>query len=63
MRGWAPGAAVEFWVMTTDVGQTWAPYAGWRRISDGAVGNDGMHAATTDGQGFDFLQTFAVRLK
>ena len=29
--GWAPGAAVEFWVTTTDTGQTFAPMRGGQR--------------------------------
>jgi hypothetical protein len=29
--GWTAGAAVEFWIMTTDTGQTYAPYAGWAK--------------------------------
>ncbi len=31
----------RFWVMTTDVGQTYAPYAGWAKASDGTVSADG----------------------
>jgi hypothetical protein len=59
--GWAPGTAVEFWIMTTDVGQTYAPYAGWAKMSDGVVSADGMSVATVDGQGFIFLENFAIR--
>jgi hypothetical protein len=61
--GWAPGTAVEFWIMTTDTGQTYAPYAGWAKMSDGAVSADGMSVATADGQGFILLENFAIRLK
>ena len=61
--GWAAGAAVEFWIMTTDTGQTFAPYAGWTKISDGAVSLDGTTATTSAGGGFYFLENFAVRLK
>lgn len=60
--GWAPGAAVEFWIMTIDTGQTYAPYAGWAKASDGVVSADGTSVATVDGQGFIFLETFAIRL-
>jgi hypothetical protein len=59
--GWAPGSAVEFWVMTTDTGQTYAPYAGWAKMSDGVVSADGRSVTTVDGQGFNFLETFAIR--
>ena len=58
--GWAPGAAVEFWMMTIDTGQTYAPYAGWAKQSGGTVSADGKSVTTTDG--FIFLQTFAIRL-
>ncbi len=61
--GWAPGAAVEFWIMTTDTSQTYAPYAGWAKMSDGAVSADGMSVSTVDGQGFILLENFAVRLQ
>ena len=59
--GWAPGAAVEFWIMTIDTGQTYAPYAGWAKASDGVVSADGKAVATVDGQGLIFLEAFAIR--
>jgi hypothetical protein len=61
--GWAAGTAVEFWIMTTDTGQTYAPYAGWAKMSDGVVSADGTSVATVPGQGFIFLENFAIRLK
>jgi hypothetical protein len=61
--GWLPGAAVEFWITTIDSGQTYAPYGGWKKISDGTVSADGVSVSTSGGQGFNFLQNFAVRLK
>jgi hypothetical protein len=61
--GWLAGAAVEFWVMTTDTGQQFAPYAGWRKISGGVVSADGSSVATNSGEGFEFLENFAVRLR
>ncbi len=61
--GWAAGTAVEFWMTTADVGQTYAPYAGWAKMSDGAVSTDGMSVSTADGQGFILLENFAIRLK
>ncbi len=61
--GWAPGTAVEFWIMTTDTGQTYAPYAGWAKMSDGVVSADGTSVSTVDGQGFILLENFAIRLK
>jgi len=61
--GWAPGTAVEFWITTTDTGQTYAPYAGWAKMSDGVVSADGSTATTLDGalEGFVFLESFAIR--
>jgi hypothetical protein len=61
--GWAPGTAVEFWVMTTNTAQTYAPYGGWAKMSDGAVSADGTSVATVAGQGFILLENFAIRLK
>ncbi|APR86954.1 hypothetical protein A7982_12303 [Minicystis rosea] len=62
---WAPGADVEFWILSTDAGQTYAPYAGWAKMSDGKVSEDGTKVSTNDGakQGFVFLANFAIRLK
>ena len=57
-EGWAAGTKVEFWVMTTDTAQVYAPYAGWAKISDGVVATDGMSVTTVAGQGFGFLENF-----
>lgn len=59
--GWTAGAAVEFWAMTIDAGQEYAPYGGWAKVSDGAVSADGMRVETTGG--ILLLENFAVRLK
>jgi hypothetical protein len=59
--GWAPGSQVEFWVTTTDQGQVFAPFGGWAKISDGLVASDGMSVATLPSQGFNFLESFAIR--
>jgi len=61
--GWKAGAAVEFWVMTTDTGQQYAPYAGWRKISGGVVSADGTSVSTNSGEGFEYLDNFAIRLR
>jgi hypothetical protein len=60
---WAANTPVEFWVMTIDTGQEFAPYAGWAKASDGAVSADGMTVSTSDGAGFTYLDNFAVRKK
>jgi hypothetical protein len=57
--GWAPGTAVEFWAMTVDTGQTYAPYAGWAKQSGGTVSADGKNVVSTDG--FIYLDNFAIR--
>lgn len=59
--GWAPKTKIEFWVMTVDVGQTYAPYAGWAKASDGVVSDDGKTASTVDGGGLNYLDNFAIR--
>jgi hypothetical protein len=59
--GWAPGSAVQFWVTAIDTGQGYAPYAGWRKMSDGVVSSDGASVSTLPGQGFSLLTPFAVR--
>jgi hypothetical protein len=61
--GWAPGTAVEFWIMTTDAAQTYAPYGEWAHTSEGSVSADGKTAVTSPGQGFKLLENFAVRRK
>jgi Galactose oxidase, central domain/Kelch motif len=61
--GWTAGTAVEFWVMTTDTSQQYAPYAGWRKISGGVVSADGTSISTNVGEGFEYLDNFAVRLR
>ncbi len=61
--GWTAGTAVEFWITTVDTGQTYAPYAGWAKMSDGVVSADGASVSTADGPhgGFTFLENFAIR--
>ena len=59
--GWAPGTVVELWITSGDVSQAYAPYGGWRKMSDGVVGSDGASISTLAGQGFSVLDNFAVR--
>ena len=59
--GWAPGTAVEFWITTVDVGQEYAPYAGWAKASNGVVSADGASVRTSPGEGFLTLENFALR--
>lgn len=64
-QDWPAQAAVEFWIMTTDTTQKYAPYGGWAKMSDGAVSADGKTVSTNDGagQGFVLIENFAIRLK
>lgn len=62
-KGWAAGTLAEFWVMTIETGQEFAPYAGWAKASDGVVSADGKTVSTADGGGFIYLDNFAVRKK
>lgn len=39
--GWAAGAAVELFIHGLEVGQEWAPYGGWAKVSDATVSADG----------------------
>jgi hypothetical protein len=57
--GWPAGSAVEFWIQSLDTAQTFSPYAGWAKVSDGTVSADGKTAGTTTG--FPVLENFAVR--
>lgn len=59
----APGTAVEFWIMNVETGQEHAPYAGWAKASEGAVSADGNTVSTADGGGFVYLESFAIRKK
>lgn len=61
--GWPSGARVEFWTLGQDVGQQWAPYGSWQKISEGAVSADGLTVSTDAVGGVPVLDTFAVRRK
>ncbi len=61
--GWAAGAAVELFIHGLEVGQEWAPYGGWAKVSDATVSADGKEIVTAEGQGIPLLSTFGFRLK
>jgi hypothetical protein len=61
--GWAAGTEVEFFVHSVDPTNEWAPYAGWAKVSGGAVSSDGKSVSTADGEGLPILSTLAVRKK
>jgi hypothetical protein len=54
-------SAVEFWSHGVDVFEFAAPYAGWRKVSDGTVSADGATISTTAGQGIEVLTTFGIK--
>lgn len=62
-KAWPAGTQVEFFVTTVDTAQEFAPYAGWAKMSDGAVSADGTTVSTADGGGFIYLDNFAIRKK
>ncbi|HEY6078106.1 MAG TPA: hypothetical protein VIW29_04850, partial [Polyangiaceae bacterium] len=35
------GSELELYVLGLDVGEAWAPYAGWQKVGEGAVSEDG----------------------
>lgn len=60
--GWEAGAAVEFLLHGTEVGEEFAPYGGWARVSTGAVSAAGDTITTTAGEGIPVLGVVGVRL-
>lgn len=60
-EGWAAGTAVELWLQGVDTLQHWAPYAGWTKVSTGAVSADGATIETTDGEGLPSLGVFGIK--
>lgn len=61
--GFAANTAVEFYAHGIEVGQEFAPYAGWEKVSDGQVSADGATISTAAGGGFLALNTFGIRKK
>lgn len=60
--GWAPGSRVEVFLHGIDVGEEWAPYGGWAKVSDGEVSADGKTVATVPSGGLPSLSVVGVRL-
>ncbi|HEY2900268.1 MAG TPA: Ig-like domain-containing protein [Polyangia bacterium] len=59
--GWPAGTKVEFLILGGDVGQSWAPWVGWTKVSDGAVSDDGRTIATAPGGGLPVLDVIGIR--
>lgn len=60
---WPAGTDVEFVIHGVDVGQEWAAYGKWQKVSDGKVSADGATVSTVDGGGLPVLTAFGVRKK
>jgi hypothetical protein len=58
---WAAGTGVEFFVLGMEVGEVWAPYGQFAKVSDGRVSDDGKTISTSDGQGLPILGIIGVR--
>jgi hypothetical protein len=59
---WPAGSAVEVFLHGIDVGESWAPYSGWAKVSDAMVASDGTTIATIDGGGLPQLSIVGLRL-
>jgi hypothetical protein len=57
----APGAALELFLLGVDVVEAWAPYAGWQKVGEGQVSDDG--ATLEFPEGLPLLTTIGVREK
>jgi hypothetical protein len=62
-EAWPANTQVEFFVHGVSIEEEWAPYAGWAKISDGAVSADGVSIVTAQGQGVPLLSVFGIRRK
>jgi hypothetical protein len=60
--GWAAGSRVELFLHGIDVGEEWAPYGGWAKVSGGAVSRDGMTIETDPDGGLPALSVVGIRL-
>jgi hypothetical protein len=58
---WPAGAAVEVFLHGIDVGEAWAPYGGWAKVSDAAVSADGKTISTSDAGGLPALSVVGLR--
>lgn len=45
----AAGTELELYILGLDVGEAWAPYAGWQKVGEGAVSEDGTTLEFPDG--------------
>jgi len=62
LPAWPAGSRVEIFLHGVDVGEEWAPYAGWARVSGGAVSADGKTIMTDPDGGLPALSVIGIRL-
>jgi hypothetical protein len=60
--GWPAGSRVEVFLHGVDVGEEWAPYGGWARVSGGAVSADGKTIMTDPDGGIPALSVIGIKL-
>lgn len=59
--GWPPGTPVEVFLHGVEVGEEWAPYGGWVKVSDGQVSDDGATIGTNPDGGIPILSVIGIR--
>jgi hypothetical protein len=57
--GLSPGALLELYILGLDVLEEWAPYAGWQKVGEGQVSEDGARLEFPEG--VPVLTAIAVR--
>jgi hypothetical protein len=55
-------SSVEIFLHGTDILESWAPYGGWAKVSDGVVSEDGRTVSTVEGGGLPGLSVVGIRL-
>lgn len=61
LTGLAAGTELELFMLGVDVLETWAPYAGWKKVGDGAVTEDGKSLEFPEG--LPLLTTIGIKVK
>ncbi len=57
----APGTELELYILGLDVGEMWAPYAGWQKVGEGSVSDDG--ASLDFPEGLPLLTAIGIKEK
>jgi hypothetical protein len=56
-----PGTELELYILGLDVGEMWAPYAGWQKVGEGKVSDDG--ASLEFPEGLPLLTAIGIKEK